>query len=235
MMMYLDEYDSPVGKLSLASDGECLCGLWLEDQKYYQEKLEQRLGVENGGNKRFSRAGARKNGDDECVEDSHALGGGRGVGACAVDAMECGDKGSARIEGVAAREQSPGIVAARTWLDVYFEGRDPGALPPVRLRGTAFQEEVWACLAEIPYGQLTTYGAIARRIEEKRGRKTAARAVGVAVGRNPVSIIVPCHRVVGSSGSLTGYAGGLARKVKLLQLEGVDTDALSVPKKGTAL
>lgn len=97
---------------------------------------------------------------------------------------------------------------------------------------------MWAQLALIPYGQLTTYGDIAKRIAEARGAgsgRVSARAVGVAVGRNPVSIIVPCHRVVGSTGSLTGYAGGIKRKVTLLGLEGVDTSKLKVPTKGTAL
>ena len=102
-------------------------------------------------------------------------------------------------------------------------------------RGTAFQQRVWAQLAEIPYGQLTTYGQIARRLEEQTGARTSARAVGSAVGRNPISIILPCHRVVGSTGSLTGYAGGLQKKIALLRIEGVDVEALSTPKRGTAL
>ncbi|VYU31995.1 Methylated-DNA--protein-cysteine methyltransferase [Eggerthella lenta] len=109
------------------------------------------------------------------------------------------------------------------------------ARPPVNPRGTAFQQRVWALLAEIPYGQLTTYGWIARRIEEQTGTRTSARAVGSAVGRNPISIILPCHRVVGSTGSLTGYAGGLNKKIALLGIEGIDVDALSMPKKGVAL
>ena len=94
---------------------------------------------------------------------------------------------------------------------------------------------MWAQLAEIPYGQLTTYGQIARRLEEQTGARTSARAVGSAVGRNPISIILPCHRVVGSTGSLTGYAGGLQKKIALLRIEGVDVEALSTPKRGTAL
>ncbi|MCD8116971.1 MAG: methylated-DNA--[protein]-cysteine S-methyltransferase [Oscillospiraceae bacterium] len=107
------------------------------------------------------------------------------------------------------------------WLEVYFSGRDPGPVPPVRLRGTAFQMAVWEQLRAIPYGETTTYGAIARTVAAQRGLDSmSAQAVGSAVGRNPVSIIVPCHRVIGANGSLTGYAGGLDKKAALLALEG---------------
>ena len=100
----------------------------------------------------------------------------------------------------------------------------------------AFRQEVWALLRQIPYGETTTYRALAEAVARKRGlRQMSAQAVGGAVGHNPISIIVPCHRVVGSDGSLTGYAGGLERKVQLLRLEGVDMSRLYVPKKGTAL
>ena len=110
------------------------------------------------------------------------------------------------------------------WLDVYFSGHQPDFMPPLCLMGTPFQKQVWQMLQQIPYGSVTTYGALAAEIAKARGlHAMSARAVGSAVGRNPVSIIVPCHRVVGSNGSLTGYAGGLLRKRSLLQLEGVDT------------
>lgn len=141
----------------------------------------------------------------------------------------------ATLEAAEERPDLPVLAEARAWLERYFAGDDPGALPPVNPRGTAFQQRVWAQLAEIPYGQLTTYGQIARRLEEQTGARTSARAVGSAVGRNPISIILPCHRVVGSTGSLTGYAGGLQKKIALLRIEGVDVEALSAPKRGTAL
>lgn len=141
----------------------------------------------------------------------------------------------ATLEAAEERPDLPVLAEARAWLERYFAGDDPGALPPVSPRGTAFQQRVWAQLAEIPYGQLTTYGQIARRLKEQTGARTSARAVGSAVGRNPISIILPCHRVVGSTGSLTGYAGGLQKKIALLGIEGVDVEALSTPKKGTAL
>ena len=107
------------------------------------------------------------------------------------------------------------------WLDVYFTGRDPGALPPLAPHGTAFQQAVWKVLRGIPYGTTTTYGGIAARIAAARGGRMSAQAVGGAVGRNPISIIIPCHRVIGADGNLTGYAGGLDKKEYLLRLEGV--------------
>ena len=107
------------------------------------------------------------------------------------------------------------------WLDVYFAGRDPGALPPLAPHGTAFQQAVWRVLRGIPYGTTTTYGRIAARIAAARGSRMSAQAVGGAVGSNPISILIPCHRVIGTDGSLTGYAGGLDKKEYLLALEGV--------------
>jgi methylated-DNA-[protein]-cysteine S-methyltransferase len=105
------------------------------------------------------------------------------------------------------------------WLDVYFSGREPDFTPPLRMEGTPFRLRVWELLREIPYGSLISYGAIAEKLRAA-GIKASPRAVGGAVGANPVSIIVPCHRVIGSDGSLTGYAGGLETKKALLRLEG---------------
>lgn len=109
------------------------------------------------------------------------------------------------------------------WLDEYFAGRKPKVHVPIRLEGTPFREEIWALLREVPYGETVSYGELAYRLESKRadGRKVSARAVGGAVHHNPVGIIVPCHRVIGADGSLTGYAGGLDVKARLLRLEGV--------------
>lgn len=115
------------------------------------------------------------------------------------------------------------IEGARRWLDGYFAGVEPDFTPRVHLRGTAFQREVWEELRSIPYGHTVSYGEVARAIARRRGgSRMAAQAVGGAVGRNPVSIIVPCHRVVGADGSLTGYGGGLDKKRALLALEGVE-------------
>lgn len=179
--IFIDTYASPVGLLTLAGDGPHLCGLWLEGQEHFKEKLERRV-----------------------------LGDGEGtVAGC--------------IIGEDVRDASPALRISLAWLDAYFEGRDPGTLPPLALHGTAFQERVWAELALIPHGELVTYGDIAKSLERRHpGRRVSPRAVGAAVGRNPCSIIVPCHRVVGADGSLTGYAGGLERKRWLLEHEGIE-------------
>ena len=108
----------------------------------------------------------------------------------------------------------------RRWLDVYFSGQAPDFQVPLHFQGTTFQKEVWKILLSIPYGETTTYGAIAKQLAAKRGLPhLSAQAVGSAVGHNKISIIVPCHRVIGADGSLTGYAGGIWRKEKLLALE----------------
>ncbi len=120
----------------------------------------------------------------------------------------------------------PVFADAQRWLDCYFHGQEPDFLPPLRLEGTAFQKEVWALLLTIPYGETLTYSQLAAKL----GRPMSAQAVGGGVGRNPISILVPCHRVVGANGKLTGYAGGLDRKIALLTLEGVDMGQFSLPK-----
>ena len=130
----------------------------------------------------------------------------------------------------------PVVELARKWLDIYFSGREPDIEVPLHLTGTPFQNEVWELLCAIPYGKTVTYGELAKRLAEKKGLpRMSAQAIGGAVGRNPVSIIVPCHRVVGANGSLTGYAGGVDKKLRLLELEKADTRAFYVPKYGTAL
>ena len=112
---------------------------------------------------------------------------------------------------------------AKKWLDIYFSGREPDFLPPLHPLGTPFRRAVWELLLQIPYGQITTYGALAKQLAEiNGGKRVSAQAVGGAVGHNPVSIIVPCHRVVGSDGSLTGYAGGIDKKIRLLTLENAE-------------
>ena len=104
------------------------------------------------------------------------------------------------------------------WLQIYFSGQVPGWVPPLRPAGTPFQQAVWQLLQRIPWGTTTTYGSLSRRLQAQ-GIKASPQAVGGAVGRNPISILIPCHRVLGADGSLTGYAGGLAIKQQLLRLE----------------
>lgn len=121
---------------------------------------------------------------------------------------------------------------AKRWLDTYFTGKEPNFKLPLHFTGTSFQNEVWEILYTIPYGKTITYGEIARLLSQKKGlAQMSAQAVGGAVGHNEISIIVPCHRVVGASGNLTGYAGGIDRKIKLLKLEGALQDGFFVPKK----
>lgn len=133
-------------------------------------------------------------------------------------------------------KELPIFKQTKRWLDVYFSGKEPDFSVPLHFTGTDFQNEVWEILYSIPYGTTMTYGEIAKQIAAKRGlKRMSAQAVGGAVGHNEISIIVPCHRVVGSNGSLTGYAGGLDKKIWLLTLEKVDMQSFFVPKKGTAL
>lgn len=116
----------------------------------------------------------------------------------------------------------PVLAEAQNWLKVYFSGRDPGPTPPLAAKGTPFQQEVWRQLAAVPYGAATSYGALAAPLAAARGiPKMSARAVGGAVGRNPISLFLPCHRVLGADGRLTGYGGGLENKMFLLRLEGI--------------
>ena len=178
-MIYRTDYESPLGRVTLASDGESIVGLWLEGQKYF-------------GN---------------------------------------------TVNGEMHREDRLAIFAkTRDWLDRYFRGEKP-AIAEILLApaGNRFRQEVWKILCDIPYGEVMTYGAIARMIAERLGReKMSAQAVGGAVGHNPVSIIIPCHRVVGANGSLTGYAGGIRTKIRLLEHEKADMTGLFVPEKSTA-
>ena len=178
-MIYRTDYESPLGRVTLASDGESIVGLWLEGQKYF------------------------------------------------------GDT----VNGEMHREDRLAIFAkTRDWLDRYFRGEKP-AIAEILLApaGNRFRQEVWKILCDIPYGEVMTYGAIARMIAERLVReKMSAQAVGGAVGHNPVSIIIPCHRVVGANGSLTGYAGGIRTKIRLLEHEKADMTGLFVPEKSTA-
>lgn len=121
-------------------------------------------------------------------------------------------------------QEIPLFADVKRWLDIYFSGKEPNFSLPLHFTGSPFQNEVWKILSQIPYGRTTTYGQIAKQVAIKRGvSKMSAQAIGGAVGRNEIAIIVPCHRVVGVNGNLTGYAGGIEKKISLLQLEGIDT------------
>ena len=177
-MLYYKKVASPLGEITLRSDGEALTGLWFADDKHY---------------------------------------------------------GAKDIAGAALADLDV-FMQAEAWLAEYFAGREPKVSVPLKLQGSEFQMQVWRLLQDIPYGRLVTYGDVAKKIAAQKGvARMSAQAVGGAVGHNPLCIIVPCHRVVGANGSLTGYGGGMWRKVRLLELEKVDMSKLTVPTKGTAL
>lgn len=126
---------------------------------------------------------------------------------------------------------TPVLKAAEAWLDNYFQGKKPNSkILPLLPSGSEFQKSVWDILCTIPYGKTITYGEIVNLISQSRNCKVSAQAVGNAVGHNPISIVIPCHRVVGKDGNLTGYAGGIDKKIKLLELEGADMKQFYVPK-----
>ena len=127
-------------------------------------------------------------------------------------------------------KEIPLFEEVKQWLDIYFSGKEPDFTVPLHFTGTAIQNEVWEILCTIPYGRTMTYGEIAKQIAVRKGLPhMSAQAVGGAVGHNEISIIVPCHRVVGADGSLTGYAGGIDKKIKLLQLEKADMKSFFIP------
>lgn len=209
--MITTTYHSPLGDIVLAADAHGLCGLWFADQKHFGSTLtgaEVEFDMDRGV---FSDAVALDaDAFDEVVCGHDALSGER--------SMQTDDPKNAAALSVFERTWA--------WLNAYFAGQVPRWTPPLHLEGTDFQHAVWVALLSIPYGETVTYGELARMVAERLGRAgvedgagVAPRAVGNAVGRNPISIVVPCHRVVGADGSLTGYAGGLERKRYLLELE----------------
>ncbi len=178
-MQYTQSYDSPIGKILLASNGNALTGLWFYGQKYF--------------------------------------------GSTLVEQQE--------------QKELPIFEETVQWLDIYFSGQEPDFTPFLSVeQSSSFRREVWEIMLKIPFGKTMTYGAIAAELARQRGiEKMSAHAVGGAVSHNPISIVIPCHRVVGTDGSLTGYAGGIDKKVQLLTLENADMSQLFIPKKGTAL
>lgn len=176
-MEYTSHYDSPLGGITLGSDGENLIGLWFDDQKYFADSLDRQHQV----------------------------------------------------------QELPIFEETKQWLDIYFAGKAPDFTPKLFMKCTEFRKTVWNIMLQIPYGHTMTYGEIADAVAKERGiDKMSAQAVGGAVGHNSISLIIPCHRVVGTNGSLTGYAGGIDKKVQLLMLEKADMEDLYKPKHSTA-
>ena len=177
-MNYTHPYPSPLGNITLASNGEQLTGLWFDGQKYFGSTLTYE----------------------------------------------------------STQKNLPIFDQAGHWLDIYFSGISPDFTPPFSLKATPFCKTVWSILRTVPYGQTITYGEVSRQIARQKGIPAMSpQAVGNAVARNPISLVIPCHRVIGSNGSLTGYAGGIDKKVKLLSLEKADMANFFIPTKGTAL
>lgn len=171
MKQYIKYINSPIGKLTLASDEENLIGLWIDKQKYYAKNL--------------------------------------------INPIE---------------KDLPVFHRVEKWLEEYFQGKNPKIDFSLKPIGTAFQQNVWKQLLLIPYGKVITYNDLAIIIAKKTGKKKCARAIGQAVGHNPISIIIPCHRVVGKNGHLTGYAGGYDKKIFLLKTEKINLLDLYIKK-----
>lgn len=168
-MDYMYHYSSPLGGITLASNGTHLIGLWFDGQKYFADTLQNPV----------------------------------------------------------QEESLPIFKDTCRWLDMYFSGKKPSFAPPIQMRTTPFRKQVWEILLQIPYGHTMTYGEISDKIAKEKGiKKMSAQAVGGAVGHNSISLIIPCHRVVGANGNLTGYAGGLDKKIYLLKLEGAKNGIL---------
>lgn len=151
-----------------------------------------------------------------------------------LNALEAIGRRNIASDGLAEKKDLPVFKSANLWLKKYFSGGNPpiSSVPIKPLEGTPFQKIVWKILLEIPYGSTITYGEIAREAARRLGKlKMSAQAVGQAVGQNPISIIIPCHRVIGANGNLTGYNGGIDVKIKLLEIEGIDTSRMSYPAK----
>lgn len=176
-MNYTDNYDSPIGPITLASDGTRLIGLWFDGQKYDRSTLKGDLYM---------------------------------------------------------NRSLPIFAQTKLWLNVYFSGQAPDFTPPLKLTGSSFKHLIATIMLSIPFGQITTYGQIAKEAARLTNRlHISAQAVGGAVGHNPISIIVPCHRVVAASGNLTGYAGGIDKKIWLLNNEHIDLNKLVRSMKAT--
>lgn len=151
-----------------------------------------------------------------------------------LNALEAIGRRDIASDGLAENKEISVFKSANLWLKKYFSGENPpiSNVPIKPLEGTPFQKIVWKILLEIPYGSTITYGEIAREAARRLGKsKMSAQAVGQAVGQNPISIIIPCHRVIGANGNLTGYNGGIDVKIKLLEIEGIDTSRMSYPAK----
>ena len=204
-MLYRSIYNSPLGEILILYCEEALLGLYFEGQRDFNELIKDEEIKDLGDGKSFE------------IKDKNL----------SVESLGY-DKNKVSCEKIC---EDKILEETKKWLDLYFSGKDPKITLPMKLRGTEFRRDVWKILLEIPYGETITYKDIANKlVASGKYERMSAQAVGGAVGHNPISIIIPCHRVVGTSGSLTGYAGGLHRKVRLLELEGLDVNKFFMPK-----
>ena len=207
-MIYTMQYESPLGPIVVSCDDDAITGLWFEGQKYFGSTLPA---------------------------ESPAPGSATPTPSPGPATSTLSPEATSTPSPATPQFLHPLLAEATRWLDIYFSGRRPDCTPPLRLPSTPFRALVSEIMLAIPYGTTTTYAAIAAEVARRQGRSSSsAQAVGGAVGHTPISLIIPCHRVVGSNGSLTGYAGGLRRKVALLTLEGTDTSGLFSPRHPTA-
>lgn len=206
LMIYKKLYDSPLGKILILGDLEGIIGIYFDGQREFYDFLNNEEIKNFEDTKNFELKYKNLKGKSLFHEKSKVS----GEDICENKIFD----------------------ETKKWLDIYFSRKEPKFTPKLNIRGSEFRKDVWKILLEIPYGKTLTYKAIAEKlVMSGKYERMSAQAVGGAVGHNPISIIIPCHRVAGASGSLTGYAGGLDRKVKLLELEGLDMNKFFMPKK----
>ena len=205
-MIYKKLYDSPLGEILILGDLEGILGIYFEGQREFYDFLNNEEIKNFEDTKNFELRDKNLKGKSLFHEKNKVS----GEDICENKIFD----------------------ETKKWLDIYFSREEPKFTPKLNIKGSEFRKDVWKILLEIPYGKTLTYKAIAEKlVMSGKYKKMSAQAVGGAVGHNPISIIIPCHRVVGASGSLTGYAGGLDRKVKLLELEGVNMNKFFMPNE----
>lgn len=222
-MLYRSIYSSPLGKILILFHEESLLGLYFEGQKEFNDLIKDEEVKNFDDRKDFDIKDKNLRGEslghDKNFEIKDKNLSGESLGH---------DKNKVSGEKIC---EDKILEDTKKWLDLYFSGEEPDFTPKLILEGTEFRRDVWKILLEIPYGETLSYKDIANKLMASgKYERMSSQAAGGAVGHNPLSIIIPCHRVVGTSGSLTGYAGGLARKVRLLELEGIDVNKFFMPK-----
>lgn len=220
-MHFYANYQTPtLGKLILATDESALIGAWFEGQKFFGFPYKDELAQFELDQSKLGQSELCQSKFDQSELDSPSF-------VLPADSnnrpLAQATASNSRLFIQEADSYNQPLTQAVTWLDAYFAGEKPSSKDlPINPKGTAFQKLVWNELLKIPYGKTTTYGQIAAKLAQQLGKpRMSAQAVGGAVGRNPISIIVPCHRVLGANGALTGYAGGVERKKWLLAHEGM--------------